>query len=96
LEQYINKVNKNYDTIEKYLKNVDKFKFKSLEDFEDNFNDYLAVSIPLFTILNALIEVGESLIELKKLEFPTLYGKILLILSKELGKNYHILCIKKI
>lgn len=72
----------NFQVIEKYLKNLDTFKFKNFEDFENNFNDYLAVSMSLFTVLNACIEIGESLVDLKKLEFPQTYKKIFHILGK--------------
>lgn len=77
-----NQVYKNFQTIEKYLQNLDSFDFKDEGDFEERFNNYLAVSMSLFTILNALIEIGESLIDLKKLEFPQTYKKIFLILGK--------------
>lgn len=89
----IHKVNKNYSTIEKYLKILDKFKFKDQEDFEEKVNDYLAVSMSLFTILNASIEIGESLIEERELDFPSTYKEIFQILgnnkvlSKELAKE---------
>ena len=58
-----NKLYKNITTIEKYLKNLDSFSFKNLDDFENRFNDYLSVSMSLFTILNASIEIGEALID---------------------------------
>ena len=79
----INQINKNIENIEKYLKHLDSFDFKNEKDFENRFNDYLAVSMSLFSILNSCIEIGESLIDLKKLEFPTTYRKIFVILAKE-------------
>ena len=77
----VHKIYKNYETIEKYLFNLDTFKIETLEQFEDQFNDYLAISMSLFTILNACIEIGEGLIEEKNLEFPSTYKKVFEILG---------------
>ena len=84
-----NKLYKNITTIEKYLKNLDSFSFKNLNDFENRFNDYLSVSMSLFTILNASIEIGEALIDKNELEFPTSYRKVFEILGKNniISKN---------
>lgn len=89
----LNQVYHNYSTIEKYLNNLDNFNFKNLDDFKERFNDYLAISMSLFTILNATIEIGESLINLKRLDFPQSYKKIFIILgenkliSKDMAKK---------
>lgn len=77
-----NQVYKNIQIIEKYLVHLDTFTFESFEEFESEFNDYLAISMSLFTILNACIEIGESIIDLKRLEFPQSYRYIFTILQK--------------
>lgn len=78
----IHQIHKNIQIIEKYVQHLETFSFTSLKEFESNFNDYLAISMSLFTILNACIEVGESLIEFKKLEFPQSYRYIFIILER--------------
>ena len=78
----ISKINKNFQTIEKYLKVLDEFKIDSSEVLENNIKDSLAVSMSCFTILNAVIEIGESLITIKDLEFPSTYKEIFSILGK--------------
>ena len=96
----INQVYKNIQIIEKYLKHLNTFSFTSLEEFESQFNDYLAISMSLFTILNACIEIGESIIDIKKLEFPQSYRYIFTILqnnsilSKEVAQKLSI-CMKE-
>jgi uncharacterized protein YutE (UPF0331/DUF86 family) len=77
----INKINKNMKVIKKYLENLDNFKIYSKEDLEKNFNDYLAISMSLFTILNSIIEIGEELIDHFDLDFPETYRKIFEILG---------------
>lgn len=79
----INKLNKNIQNIEKYLKILEEYNFKNFEEFDENVNDVLAISMALFTILNASIEIGEEIIEEKKLDFPTSYKEIFLIIKKE-------------
>lgn len=78
----VDKLNKNIQTIEKYLKILDEFKIKSVQEFEENINDSLAISMALFTILNATIEIGEEIIEEKDLDFPTSYKEIFMIIGK--------------
>ncbi len=87
------KIYANFESIDKYLKNLEEFKFKNLNDFEQRFNDYLSVSMSLFTILNSCIEIGEVIIDLKKLKIPSTYREIFTILgmnkiiSQELAEN---------
>lgn len=78
----INKINENYNTIEKYLKILEQIKFKNYEEFKSKTIDYLASSMSLFTILNASIEIGEILIEKKELDFPKTYKEIFQILGE--------------
>lgn len=87
------KIYKNFDTIEKYLEILDSFNINNEKEFDEKVNDYLAISMSLFTILNACIEIGEGIIDKKKLKFPTTYREIFEILqnnkiiSKQLAIN---------
>ena len=69
-------------TIEKYLKILDEFEISNVEEFEDNVKDSLAISMALFTILNATIEIGEEIIDEKDLDFQTSYKEIFIIIEK--------------
>ena len=76
------KIQKNIEVIEKYIKILEEFNINSVEDFNSKTHDNLAISMSLFTILNACIEIGEELITIKKLEVPMSYREIFSILSK--------------
>ena len=78
----IDKINKNFRTIEKYYDFLKNYSFKDEIEFENSFEEYLAVSMALFNMLNATIEISEELIQEKKLDFPSSYRNIFEILRK--------------
>lgn len=76
------KIQKNIEVMEKYISILDEFKIDTEDEFKSKTHDNLAISMSLFTILNATIEIGEELISLKNLNIPLSYREIFTILSK--------------
>ncbi|MCH8519937.1 MAG: DUF86 domain-containing protein [Nanoarchaeota archaeon] len=76
------KIQKNIEIIFKYLKILNEFDIKNSDEFTSKTHDNLAISMSLFTILNACIEIGEELISIKNLEIPMSYKEIFTILHK--------------
>lgn len=79
----LHKFNKNIRTIEKYYSFLEGYSYENKDDLEEDFEEYLAISMALFTILNAIIEVGEEIIQIKELDFPGNYREIFEILGKK-------------
>ncbi|MEM7827029.1 MAG: HepT-like ribonuclease domain-containing protein [Candidatus Aenigmatarchaeota archaeon] len=67
--------------IEKWFKELKKLDIKRLENLDDSRNFYTA-SMLIFSIINRTIDIGEELIAIKRLGFPSSYREIFEILEK--------------
>ena len=68
--------------IEKWLKQLDELKIKSIRDLND-IRNFHATSMLLFSIFNSAISIGEEVVSIKRLGFPRSYKDIFKILKKE-------------
>lgn len=67
--------------IQKYLKELESYKIKSILDLKDS-KTYNAASMVLFAILNRVIDLGSEIISSEDLGAPNTYRDIMPILAK--------------
>lgn len=92
----IEKLNQNYSNIDKYSIFLNKYSFKNSEEFEDDMEKYLSISMGLFNMLNSVIEIGEEIIDEYGFDYPQKYRDIFVtlqkkkVISKELSEKFQL------
>ncbi|MBI5347054.1 MAG: DUF86 domain-containing protein [Candidatus Aenigmarchaeota archaeon] len=70
------------DALRKYIKFLESYKTYSPEEIEDNYTVQSAVERNMHLALECVIDIGEMLISLEKLEKPASNREIILLLGK--------------